>query len=239
MQRPWPTTIDVVQAIALLLAVMVITGWTICNARADEPPKRYEMTVLGSIPAPFGPYRLGWVKPVPMSDSEVAQMIAMKKLEWEHEADEARAKEESRARNLMRAIGIPALVAGLIGMILGAYLAIKGSDKGEDLLILGALAAGAGGTLILYPRQGVWVLGGLLGGVLAYAVWKRVRQAQARAQKQQVEAAAGNLVNSVDTVRATIGNEAWLEKIAPVLKAAQSDDAKALVKAVQLKAKKP
>jgi hypothetical protein len=185
-------------------------------------------TVAGILPAYVSPVECR----IPLAElqqrlklAEAAATLAAANAARQAEADAAdrqRRADLDALERLRWLFGVPLLAIGIIGLILGAYLTIKGADLGADLALLAALTAATGLVLYLYPRQAGWAAAALVGAVVTYAIIRAIQRARTRRH-------AAAVVASVDNLRASVGEDTWKSRLAPILTRAQAPATAAFV----------
>jgi hypothetical protein len=189
-------------------------------------------TVAGILPAYVSPVECR----IPLAElqqrlklAEAAATLAAANAARQAEADAAdrqRRADLDALERLRWLFGVPLLAIGLVGLILGAYLTIKGADLGADLALLAALTAATGLVLYLYPRQAGWAAAALVGAVVVYAIVRAIQRARTRRH-------AAAVVASVDSLRASVGEADWKSRIAPIISRAQAPATAAFVARLQ------
>ena len=189
-------------------------------------------TVAGILPAYVSPVECR----IPLAElqqrlklAEAAATLAAANAARQAEADAAdrqRRADLDALERLRWLFGVPLLAIGLVGLILGAYLTIKGADLGADLALLAALTAATGLVLYLYPRQAGWAAAALVGAVVVYAIVRAIQRARTRRH-------AAAVVASVDNLRASVGEDTWKSRLAPLLADAQPAAVQAFVRDLQ------
>ena len=223
-------TRDDLAGLLMVLALVVLLA-CVSAAHCADPASGLAVTADGkavtetlyrpvgpNLEVPFSAKRaMGLWEPVP-----VTKTIAQLRAEWKLEQEQLRAQEDAAGRELLRWwFGVPLLSLGLVLMVFGGYLTIKGADLGTDAIIIGVLAAAPGLCLILYPRQAGWAGATVMGLLGIYAVWRAWGRAAAKGVAVKAEAAAADIVTSVDKVRAAVGDPLWSDRIRPILKGHQ------------------
>ena len=168
---------DDLAGLTMLMALAILLA-CVSAAHCGDLAQRYEQTWAPALPI-FGA-KLGWFKPVPMTDTEVAQIIALKeaelRLDYEKQLNAARLdKEQDRlsAENRVRWAAYICMGVGFVLIIVGVLCCIY-ADKmtGIKGIVAGFLIGGMFGFMAAYTQWFLWIIGGgAILGAVALGVW--------------------------------------------------------------------